>query len=69
MTVPSIMFMYNSLHMSYQLMMLSRHIRSSTDPLERNEDDLEKLIYDENYQKEFHKRIVFCIEREITFTE
>ena len=66
MTVPSIMFMF-----TYELPAhdVSRHIRSSTDPLERNEDDLEKLIYDENYQKEFHKRIVFCIEREITFTE
>ena len=69
MAVPPVMFTYYAQHICYQLMMLSKHIRFSSDPVQRREDDLEKLIYDENYQKEFHRRIVFCIRREIVFTE
>ena len=68
MTALPVIFTYYSQHLCYQVMMLSKHIRTLGDPVQRSEEDLEKLIYDENYQKEFHRKIVFCIRRELEFT-
>ncbi|KAJ3662043.1 hypothetical protein Zmor_006410 [Zophobas morio] len=68
MTALPVIFTYYSQHLCYQVMMLSKHIRTLGDPVQRSEEDLEKLIYDENYQNEFHRKIVFCIRRKLEFT-
>ncbi|XP_063914648.1 uncharacterized protein LOC135131054 [Zophobas morio] len=61
--VPCANFIYYSHHMRFQLMMLSKHVQCLTEQRNKQETDLEKLIYDESYQKEFSRRIIFCIQR------
>ncbi|KAJ3657233.1 hypothetical protein Zmor_016247 [Zophobas morio] len=53
--------MYFTQHIRYQLMILINHIENLTDVAGTKRED--KLFYDESYQEEIRKRLIFCFKR------
>ncbi|RZB39213.1 uncharacterized protein BDFB_003498, partial [Asbolus verrucosus] len=65
MIVPSYQLIYYTQHIKFQLMLLLEHVAAVT--AFKEERNLEELFYDEDYQKQIHEKIKFCVKRHTDF--